>query len=322
MPISSSSLFHFTSKLDSIKKILTTGFRVTCCDEIEYEDNGEVKSRKAIPMVCFCDIPISLVANHAELYCGSKNSIFGFGMNKEWAIKKNLNPILYLSPNSEFSKTLVKLIDDKRARLEKLHGLESLLRQKNYMDQDINNILNLLKEPGSSEILLEQRAIGGGAILRSKFRLELFTKPTVGKYERNETNPDNHNFYNEREWRYIPEKLNKISYWDPSNKRSNSSDFNNAVTALKDIIIPKSKDDYEDLLEKKEPYGPNLTFDNNDLSFIIVDTQKSVSDLIEFILNKKFLSIGGLSNISENDKPNLISKIISWKQISNDILGH
>lgn len=118
--IKSNSLFHFTLKEEYLLDILENGFWPRYCfEDIEWlipkdlknelkkqeEDNfWETLTKKLIkynissiayPMSCFCDIPLSKITAHTDLY-GS----FGLGMTKEWGIRKGLNPIFYLSDNS------------------------------------------------------------------------------------------------------------------------------------------------------------------------------------------------------------------------------
>lgn len=63
----------------------------------------------AIPMVCFCDTPLSQLMNHIETY-----GKYGLGMKKEWGIRKGLNPVIYFNKNSDmakdFNKTAIRLL--------------------------------------------------------------------------------------------------------------------------------------------------------------------------------------------------------------------
>jgi hypothetical protein len=44
----------------------------------------------AIPMVCFCDLPLSLIKKHVEEYGG-----YGIGLNKTWGVKNGVAPVIY-----------------------------------------------------------------------------------------------------------------------------------------------------------------------------------------------------------------------------------
>jgi hypothetical protein len=105
--LSSNTLFHFTDKAENLINILFEGFKPRFCleqftsfdlifgpkfrKEILKDDNWE----EAIPMTCFCDLPISLIASHLEFY-GS----YGIGLSKEWGINNGLTPITYIHDNS------------------------------------------------------------------------------------------------------------------------------------------------------------------------------------------------------------------------------
>lgn len=111
-PISASSLLHFTNGIEALKGILEKGFRFSYCYE-EYNNaivfNNENKKHAnffigsngtkrgvAIPMICFCDIPLLRVQEHAECY---GKYIIGIDKNYAEALYQNLNPVLYLFSN-------------------------------------------------------------------------------------------------------------------------------------------------------------------------------------------------------------------------------
>ncbi|MPR36924.1 abortive infection system antitoxin AbiGi family protein [Salmonirosea aquatica] len=86
MAVSSSSLFHFTSGgSETLKLILENGFLVKKSNEtypitapekvINLQGgSGHYKTLEmnySIPMVCFCDIPLSIISKHAEIYSSS-----------------------------------------------------------------------------------------------------------------------------------------------------------------------------------------------------------------------------------------------------------
>jgi len=100
----SSSLFHFTHSIDNVKSILKEGFYPHYCQEdtrwlgIDYS---------AHPMVCFCDIPISRISDHAFFYGN-----YGIGLTKEWGLRNSLSPLIYSTGSGPVSTFVNHLLDD------------------------------------------------------------------------------------------------------------------------------------------------------------------------------------------------------------------
>jgi hypothetical protein len=94
--ISSNVLFHFTKSMDALKSILRYGFSPHYCPEysLEPEDAEAASARRppmrAAPMVCFCDLPLSLIRRHLKEYGN-----FGIGLEKGWGIHGGLAPVIY-----------------------------------------------------------------------------------------------------------------------------------------------------------------------------------------------------------------------------------
>ena len=108
-PISASSLLHFTKEMDGLKGILEYGFRFSyCCEEFSstinmnekhpesatfFRPSPDINDYVALPMICFCDIPLTRAKSHSDTY---GNFIFGINKDIALALYGNLlNPILY-----------------------------------------------------------------------------------------------------------------------------------------------------------------------------------------------------------------------------------
>lgn len=100
----SHTLFHFTKSKETLKLILKGGFWPRYCLEDIRWVGQESADYIAFPMVCFCDIPLSRIADHVGFY-----GEFGLGMTKEWANMNGLNPVLYLATDNNLSAELRKL---------------------------------------------------------------------------------------------------------------------------------------------------------------------------------------------------------------------
>ena len=94
-PISANSLFHFTNKLENLNGILAGGFKPRYCLEnfnllMKPGYKPEDRFEWAIPMTCFCDLPLSQTTYHSSIYGN-----YAIGMSKEWGMKKGITPVLY-----------------------------------------------------------------------------------------------------------------------------------------------------------------------------------------------------------------------------------
>ena len=98
MPIiNSNTLFILLVIIKSINGIIRNGVRLSYCYEECTKDSGF-----AIPMICFCDIPLLRTLEHRRKY---GNYMVGF--DKEYLIQSNLlflNPVHYL--NSLFLRNI------------------------------------------------------------------------------------------------------------------------------------------------------------------------------------------------------------------------
>jgi len=101
--INASSFFHFTRKISSLKLILKNGVRFSyaferysdslisnfCNTKCSYQDLGV-----AIPMICFCDTPLTRAYKHMDKY-----GDYMIGFNKDYLIScygNALNPVFYI----------------------------------------------------------------------------------------------------------------------------------------------------------------------------------------------------------------------------------
>ena len=60
----------------------------------------------AVPMCCFCDIPLSQISDHI-----SKYGCYAIGLKKDWAISKGITPVMYVHKESIPLKNIEKQFD-------------------------------------------------------------------------------------------------------------------------------------------------------------------------------------------------------------------
>lgn len=190
MPISSNSIIHFTAGKQALKGILTDNFRLKYCREtIVLGDSTLILH---VPMVSFCDIPLSQIKDHIGKY-GS----YGIGLTRKWAIDNNLNPVLYLEPQSHLAKSYLDAFrffgKDKREDDDYKSAL------KNFADA---------------------------------FR---YIKNYQGTLTRKDVEFSDYRFSDEREWRYVPATSSecKMLYTGGSSKEV----VENATTSLEPMRL-------------------------------------------------------------------------------------
>ena len=176
--ISSNTLFHFTNTADNIIEIIKNGFKPRFCLEAFGPEViiGKVgKIEVAIPMTCFCDLPLSKISTHLEFY-----GYYGIGLSKEWGQANGLTPITYIHDNS----TQIKYLRQVGAIIFEVFGPKKTF---NKLPMEIDPVIAL-------------------------FELSAFFKQYSGQMWRIDKYIDKR-FYDEREWRYVPFiKTKEIQY--------------------------------------------------------------------------------------------------------------
>jgi len=251
MAISSNSVFHFTAKLETLRLIISEGFKVKYCRESIFSTRRNRETAFYAPMVCFCDIPLSQVKNHLESY-----GYYGIGMTKEWAEKKGLNPVLYLEKHSMVTENI------------------------------LNGLLDLVGDVLISEIPKSSAKEKIADLYR-------YIKNFEGELRRNGKQADpTYRFSNEREWRYVP-------------------DFNECEM----VIYPLWADTVDTLNNKmRQSFADfRLTFEPNDISYIIIVDDNEIDGVIDWI-SKEYSSKGA----HEQDIKKLFTRIVTSKQIERD----
>lgn len=265
--ISSKTLFHFTPKIENVIDILENEFRPHFCLEdlnIITPDLGFREELEfAIPMVCFCDIPLSQAKVHMETY-----GKYGIGLSKEWGKLNKICPVLYVHENSAIPFGVRKMLEK---------GVDLFLMDNVHVDMPLTNIEYIAKIVGEID------------------RIQSFIKPYEGRLWRNgKYIPDiigKIRFYDEREWRFVPELPEDIS-----SSRLTKAEF----------IDEKKKNSANEKLRE----NCVLKFEPLDIKYIIVDKENEIIDIIK--------EIEGIEKYDDNQKKLLFSRVISSEQILED----
>ncbi|HEX8561954.1 MAG TPA: abortive infection system antitoxin AbiGi family protein [Flavobacterium sp.] len=176
---------------------------------------------------------------------------YGIGLSKEWANENGINPVLYLESKSLISKTIGNLLVERR-------------------------------NPNTKLTIAQKSSI---------LHIKSFTKNYSGHLKRNKVNDPNYRYYDEREWRLVPEK--KIL--GTAKFSINLSDYN----------INKKK--YNDMISKLR-----FEFEPDDISYIIVDKTTEIPNVINL------LRLEYASKCTAQKLDILFSKIASTEQIISD----
>ena len=248
MTISANTVIHFTGDKESLKGILASGFSVFLCKETIVMK--EVATTKYIPMISFCDIPISQAKDHLTKYGN-----YGIGLSMDWAVKNKLNPVLYMSRGSTLS-------------------------------QNVRSALNYYKKREPSE---EEETEYASRLMEIVRYMKNYEGPLQRK---GKAVVENYRFYDEREWRYVPEisEFGKMMLTEV--------EFNNPI--IKDKVAAK--------IAKMK-----LGFHANEIKYIIINSDEEIHEFIRHLKDVKG------DKYSMNDVEKLTTRIITADQIKTDL---
>lgn len=172
--ISSDTLFHFSNSAAYLIDIIKEGFKPRFCLEPHNTTMlfSDKTTEEAMPMTCFCDLPLSNITTHLDFY-GS----YGIGLSKEWGRIKGLTPLTYIHENS----TQINYLKNLATYISTLHHDEE---NPNKMPKQLLYPYGLL------------------------FEFTAFLKPYEGDIWRHDKYIKRR-FYDEREWRFVPDLSNE-----------------------------------------------------------------------------------------------------------------
>lgn len=259
MQVTSDTLFHFTNSISNLKNILNQRFKITYCKETFSLDN--TSHSYYFPMLSFSDIPLSLTKDHIYKYGN-----FGIGMSKEWGIRNQLNPVIYIEQNSIIAK-------------------------------DIQNTLNMLKIILGESIIsnnTEKSITNIQELTWANLNVIRHIKNYAGDLIRGPKTHKDYRFYDEREWRYVPKwNKDKVSFKNFISTEEDYLNFrNNQKTKpfIENIKIDFTCDDIKYLIVKSNKDIPNLIKEIREIDGLI----KTANDIE--ILTTKIITVDQLKS--------------------------
>jgi hypothetical protein len=238
--ISTNELVHFT-EFKYLKSILTKKafYPRFNLEILLMNPNLEKKaSIFPIPMVCFCDIPLNLTETHRERYGNC-----AIALKEDWKTRKKINPVFYIKPESQVANTLSDITNSLEKLFPYIHSENTELATE--LSKLRNNFMTIIHYGQNYENKdIKSYGFGIGETLQEKRK-----------------------FYDEKEWRYIPE---------------HSENRKDLELCMHDFKVPALLDQANKKLEKYE-----LNFENTDIDFLIVNSINEKKEL-EIILNKLY----------------------------------
>lgn len=273
-----SSVFRFTKEFESLTKILKTGIIPNYCEEdLSFEGTNFVVG---IPMASFCDIPIMLLDEHNNRYGN-----YGIALSKEWAKTKGLTPIMYIANDDVLKSVYYHYQNNKKVldwynREDVKKKLATDTAIKGFPFDDYINILNAKQEHA-----INTHIIG-------------YLKQYDGVYQKKPINN-----YVENEWRYlVPDEGETKWFWSKE--------------AYMKWRFPKGNMDAKKPAPSEALRQYTLTFENKDISYLLIRNDEFKARVIEYI--KELKTIGGNIITDDSQKDDLISKIITLEQVKQD----
>lgn len=176
---------------------------------------------------------------------------YGIGLSKEWARRNGINPVIYIDHNSLFAKSIEALLEERRK--------------------------------SDSNLTTEQK--------KEILRIKSYAKNYSAPLSRKGVTIEDYRFYDEREWRLVPDS-----------ETLKSANFSISATNFKN---------------DKEKYNKKLSdirikFETADISYIIVKNTSQIPTMTNFLRSAYS------SKCTAKELDILFSKICSTEQITQD----
>ena len=283
MNISSNTLFHFTDTIENVIGILKEGFKPHfCLEDLNFiiPDEPIEDLEWAIPMVCFCDIPLSQSKIHRKTYGN-----YGIGLSKEWGKNTMISPVLYAYQMSAISNTIIRMWSDVARDLEKSGGQQDV-------DDHVNSFYDCI--PYVGETMNHAEPVDDHVNSPDDlYGVCCFTKLYEGRRwlsKEKKYSEEVVSFYDEREWRFVPMHEDRFEY-----------------ALLKKQFLDGTEQSY---ISQELGKLSGLHFELSDIKYIIVSNNDEIVRIIAEIKN--------MDGYSKDDIALLSSMVISAERIDED----
>ena len=273
-----SSVFRFTKDYELLKKIIRDGIIPNYCEEDL--SYGTFEFFVGIPMASFCDIPITLLDEHTHRYGN-----YGIALSKEWAIENSISPLMYIANDAALRSVQFHY----RRNQDFINGFTQQIKE--CKEKGIDPIMGISRDDHVQAQNSDQVHIANTHIIG-------YIKKYMGEYR---SKPINN--YEENEWRFLVPDI-KGSEWFWSKKDYIKWRFPN-----NDWDAPKPS-------PSAEMKRWTLRFSSSDVSYILLKDDEFKLKVIEYI--KKLKTIGGNTITSEEQRDDMISKLITLDQVKKD----
>jgi hypothetical protein len=208
----------------------------------------ELGDKVTIPMVSFCDIPLSHTKTHMRYY-----GYYGIGLSKSWGQKNGINPVLYTYKGSPLTASL-------RQSLSWIHIRYLEIEEPAPVSPEAWAFIAPLARAETKDGTPANQYL---ELWDQLLRIQCLIKPYEGPFKRRNKSFKNVRFYDEREWRFVPE-LGQ----DLIKCLLNEEDYNNPTA--------RSKADYK-IQQARIPFEPS------DIKYIIVYHDEEILPMIKVI---------------------------------------
>lgn len=248
------TLFHGTKKIEHMLSILENGFFPSYANEKFAGRNTKIL------MVSFSNIPLIEARNQVNY------GDYFIGLKRSWGIENKLHPVAYTYENSAYENDVYDLIQGSALG-------QSLLLLKEFSNKGITlnisgdrlNIGDLSKQNIDSATLTSLKSFFENVYLKIN-NMQLYLKHYVALDKNNVEKFS----YNDREWRYVPQNIPQPLIFQ--------------TNAAGDVFNPQYIE-YEKMEKPHSKTNP-LTFEINDINYIIVKEKKDMQTIFNALYQK------------------------------------